>query len=200
MHADSTVFDSATVIDHATYEKPTELSEGIRFVFVNGKEELKDGVPTGEKGGQAMERSGHMPTRPLLENVARKVAAHGIVATAGGAVQLTLNVSQPAGTRHPIGTVKIVDLQNKITITGTVLGIIQTADGWASVTGRATVGADGLDKAFTVIVERADPLANGTETAVMDVEGTPLMAGPLTPGQVTVTGGKQTPPARAPRK
>jgi N-acyl-D-aspartate/D-glutamate deacylase len=34
--ADISVFDPATVIDHATYEKPAEYSSGFRYVIVNG--------------------------------------------------------------------------------------------------------------------------------------------------------------------
>jgi dihydroorotase len=41
--ADVTVFDPDHVIDKATYEKPLQYSEGIRFVLVNGVPVLKDG-------------------------------------------------------------------------------------------------------------------------------------------------------------
>jgi N-acyl-D-aspartate/D-glutamate deacylase len=34
--ADLTVFDANRVIDGATFEKPLQYSEGIRFVFVDG--------------------------------------------------------------------------------------------------------------------------------------------------------------------
>ncbi len=50
MSADVTVFDPATVIDHATYEDAGQLSEGIRIVLVNGRVALKDGKVTGEQG------------------------------------------------------------------------------------------------------------------------------------------------------
>ncbi|MEO6209581.1 MAG: D-aminoacylase [Gemmatimonadaceae bacterium] len=54
MYADVVVFDPATIIDKATYEKPHQLSVGIREVFVNGVEVLKDGVHTGAKPGRAL--------------------------------------------------------------------------------------------------------------------------------------------------
>ena len=41
--ADITVFDASTVIDKATYEKPLQYSEGIRFVLVNGVPVVKNG-------------------------------------------------------------------------------------------------------------------------------------------------------------
>ena len=57
MAADITVFDSATVVDRATYEKPTEPSEGVRHVLVNGRVALRDGAPTGATGGRALRRA-----------------------------------------------------------------------------------------------------------------------------------------------
>jgi N-acyl-D-amino-acid deacylase len=54
MFADVVVFDPATIIDKATYEKPHQLSVGVREVFVNGVEVLHDGVHTGAKPGRAV--------------------------------------------------------------------------------------------------------------------------------------------------
>ena len=42
--ADITVFDPNTIIDRATYEKPLQYSEGIRFVLVRGVPVVKDGT------------------------------------------------------------------------------------------------------------------------------------------------------------
>jgi N-acyl-D-aspartate/D-glutamate deacylase len=41
--ADVTVFDANRVIDAATFEKPLQYSEGIRFVLVNGVAVVSDG-------------------------------------------------------------------------------------------------------------------------------------------------------------
>jgi dihydroorotase len=41
--ADITVFDSARVIDKATYEKPAQYSEGFRHVLVEGTFVVRDG-------------------------------------------------------------------------------------------------------------------------------------------------------------
>jgi N-acyl-D-amino-acid deacylase len=54
MYADVVVFDPATIIDKATYQKPHQLSVGVKEVFVNGVEVLKDGVHTGAKPGRAL--------------------------------------------------------------------------------------------------------------------------------------------------
>ncbi len=42
--ADITIFDAATVIDHATYTNPTLPPEGIHYVLVNGEPVVADGA------------------------------------------------------------------------------------------------------------------------------------------------------------
>jgi N-acyl-D-amino-acid deacylase len=54
MFADVVVFDPATVGDRATFEKPHQYSVGMKHVFVNGKQVLKDGEHTGAKPGRAV--------------------------------------------------------------------------------------------------------------------------------------------------
>ncbi len=56
--ADITIFDPATIIDHATYEKPTELSTGVDYVFVNGQLEFDHGKLTGVTTGRALRGQG----------------------------------------------------------------------------------------------------------------------------------------------
>jgi N-acyl-D-amino-acid deacylase len=57
-YADITIFDPATIIDKATYAKPTELSEGVDYVFVNGELEYDHGTLTGVKAGRALRGPG----------------------------------------------------------------------------------------------------------------------------------------------
>ncbi|HEX6537008.1 MAG TPA: D-aminoacylase [Gemmatimonadaceae bacterium] len=54
LYADVVVFDPATIIDHATYEQPQQLSTGVRWVVVNGVLVLDDGKPTGALPGRAL--------------------------------------------------------------------------------------------------------------------------------------------------
>ena len=54
MFADVVVFDPATIADHATFEKPAQYATGMKNVFVNGREVLKDGEHTGAKPGRAL--------------------------------------------------------------------------------------------------------------------------------------------------
>jgi N-acyl-D-amino-acid deacylase len=54
--ADLVVLDPDTVIDHATFAEPHQLSVGVRDVVVNGIAALRDGVPTGERPGRRLRR------------------------------------------------------------------------------------------------------------------------------------------------
>jgi N-acyl-D-amino-acid deacylase len=58
MFADVVVFDPATITDRATFEKPHQYAEGMRHVFVNGTQVLKDGEHTGAKPGRALRGPG----------------------------------------------------------------------------------------------------------------------------------------------
>ncbi|MEO7165412.1 MAG: D-aminoacylase [Spartobacteria bacterium] len=54
MFADVVVFDPKTVGDRATFAKPHQYAVGMKQVFVNGKQVLKDGEHTGAKPGRAL--------------------------------------------------------------------------------------------------------------------------------------------------
>jgi len=56
--ADIAVFDPATIADHSTFEQPHRLSEGVRFVFVNGTMVVRDGRHTGTKPGRVLRGPG----------------------------------------------------------------------------------------------------------------------------------------------
>jgi len=51
-HADLAVFDPAAIRDTATFEKPQSYAVGMRHVFVNGTQVLKDGEHTGALPGR----------------------------------------------------------------------------------------------------------------------------------------------------
>jgi N-acyl-D-amino-acid deacylase len=54
MFADVVVFDPATIADRATYHDSHQYAAGMRHVFVNGVQVLKDGEHTGVKPGRAL--------------------------------------------------------------------------------------------------------------------------------------------------
>ena len=54
MFADVVVFDPATIADRATFEKPHQYAVGMKQIFVNGVQVLKDGEHTGATPGRAL--------------------------------------------------------------------------------------------------------------------------------------------------
>jgi dihydroorotase/N-acyl-D-amino-acid deacylase len=57
-YADVTIFDPANIKDNATYEKSTELSQGVKYVFVNGQLEYEQDHLTGVKAGTILRGPG----------------------------------------------------------------------------------------------------------------------------------------------
>ena len=55
--ADVIVFDNSTFADRSTYEQPTLLATGMRFVFVNGVLSVDGGNYTGATAGKALRRA-----------------------------------------------------------------------------------------------------------------------------------------------
>jgi len=60
-YADVVVFDPATVADRATFERPHQLSAGVRDVFVNGESVVRGGRHTGAKPGRVVRGPGYRP-------------------------------------------------------------------------------------------------------------------------------------------
>jgi N-acyl-D-amino-acid deacylase len=56
--ADVVLFDPAKIQDHATFDKPHQYATGVRHVFVNGIQVLKDGEPTGAAAGRVVRGPG----------------------------------------------------------------------------------------------------------------------------------------------
>ncbi|MGH7658837.1 MAG: amidohydrolase family protein, partial [Gemmatimonadales bacterium] len=56
--ADVVVFDPETITDHATFAEPHQLAIGVRDVFVNGTQVLRDGTHTGATPGMAVRGPG----------------------------------------------------------------------------------------------------------------------------------------------
>ena len=57
-YADIVIFDPATVIDKATFDKPHQLSVGVRDVFVNGVGVWRNNKHTGKTPGRALYGAG----------------------------------------------------------------------------------------------------------------------------------------------
>jgi N-acyl-D-amino-acid deacylase len=69
MYADIVVFDPATIRDNSTYEQPGQLSTGVREVFVNGVEVVRDGRHTGAKPGRIVRGPGWTGTSAVRAGI-----------------------------------------------------------------------------------------------------------------------------------
>jgi dihydroorotase/N-acyl-D-amino-acid deacylase len=61
MFADIMIFDPNTIIDRATYERPHQLSVGVRYVLVNGVPVVDNAKVTGAKPGTIVRGPGWVP-------------------------------------------------------------------------------------------------------------------------------------------
>jgi N-acyl-D-amino-acid deacylase len=179
MAADIVVFDTATVIDRATFEQPDLPSEGIRHVLVNGRVALRDGKATGERGGVALRRTIDMPSRPMRFDVARDVKGAGELVRKDGLpnAPVTIAIVQRASTRQATGTFGVTEPHSGTTIESLTLGTLQTAPGWASITGRARLRPSGVERSFTLVVE--ERRSDSTARVALSVEGLDPIIGSL---------------------
>jgi len=61
LYADVVVFDPSTIADRATFERPHQVSSGVRDVFVNGVGVVRGGRHTGAKPGRVVRGPGYRP-------------------------------------------------------------------------------------------------------------------------------------------
>ena len=54
--ADLVIFDQKKIIDHSTFEKPHQLSEGIQYLLVNGETVISNGIHTQSRAGRVLRR------------------------------------------------------------------------------------------------------------------------------------------------
>jgi N-acyl-D-amino-acid deacylase len=142
--ADITIFNPDTVIDRATYENPGVRSEGIQFVLVNGVVALDRGEATGAKAGKALLRSMEMPSRPLRDD--QRMLRVATTALADGK-SIAIDLTQRRGARQVSGTLQADGLFELDRV-----GLLETATGWAHVT-----GIDKNGRAIDVIVDLRHP-------------------------------------------
>ena len=141
MAADVTVFDPGSVIDRATYERPMDLSEGIRHVLVNGQIAFRDGKPTGVAAGRALRRTRAMPSRPMMVSSSGDLKHEAKAGDRGLSVDVARRRLRVTGGGD--------------TLDATDFGLVQTAARWASVTGTLRGAVDSRPQAFVLVVDEA---------------------------------------------
>jgi N-acyl-D-aspartate/D-glutamate deacylase len=149
MAADITVFDPVTITDHATFDSPMLPSDGVRYVLVNGRLALRDGRPTGERAGQALRRSIHMPSRPMNAGEKRTAARR----VTDGQDAVVIDVKQEPGAHNASGTFRLTQKRAGVALDMSEFGQLQTAREWASFTGRARLRPAEGERSVTVIVD-----------------------------------------------
>lgn len=58
-YADITIFNSNTIIDHATFDNPHQYATGVHYVLVNGEIVVSEGVHTGRRPGKVLRGPGY---------------------------------------------------------------------------------------------------------------------------------------------
>ena len=66
--ADLVVFDPERIADHATFEDPRQYATGVRDVFVNGVQVLREGEHTGATPGRVVRGPGWIGAAPVAKN------------------------------------------------------------------------------------------------------------------------------------
>lgn len=174
MAADIAVFDPHTITDRGTAEAP-ELSQGVRYVLVNGRLALRDGRVTGEQGGVALARAANMPSRPLDLSKTRRVS--GAAAMRGEVeARLQLDLRHAPGRRWAEGGVTVKDARGRRIFVAQQLGILQVTSAWASITGRGRL-ANGELRAFTLIVDHGGPGPASQRRVELSIDSGPRLEG-----------------------
>jgi N-acyl-D-aspartate/D-glutamate deacylase len=178
MAADVTVFDPKTILDRATYEDPAQLSEGVRYVLVNGVVELSEGRVTGTHGGQVVTRTPHMPSRPMNGAGARRLSLKGRL---DDRTRVEIDIAQAAGAPRAKGIFRLSSPASQETVEAAAdIGALQTTRDWESFTASALLRPSGKAAAVTVTVEHADPFVERhPRTVTVQVQGRPAVNGVL---------------------
>ena len=160
MAADIAILDPRTITDRGTAISP-QLSEGVRYVMVNGQLALSAGRVTGEQGGAVLRRAANMPSRPLDLSKDRRVTGTAILKSDIGA-RLELDLRHRPKRRWASGEVTIEDVRGRKIFASQALGVLQMTSDWASITGWGRL-ANGEARAFTLIVDQGRGRVPGRE-------------------------------------
>lgn len=172
MVADLVVFDPATIIDRATFLEPDLPSEGVHHVMLAGEWGFRDGVATDVRAGRSLVRSTNMPARPDRTGAVQRLAFVGSFSGEDGAMlEARIDLEQAVGQGGAVGGFQVTAVSGGYSFAPSAIGVLQTAPGWASVTGTVVLPSLG-ERVFLLIVDTLDPNAlDAGTTIVLEIEG-----------------------------
>ena len=87
-------------------------------------------------------------------------------------MRITIDVSQDRTAPNAKGSVKLIDSDGRTVLEAREFGLVQRHGGWASFTGRGVARPGDVYRAFSAVVERADPwLADRAPSITIAVDG-----------------------------
>ncbi len=98
-YADLVVFDPDIIADRATYDRPHQLSVGVRHVFVNGAAVVSEGTHTGAKPGRLVRGPGAGMTLPAAAGTQGETASRATLIDNAMLIDGTGSVARPASVR-----------------------------------------------------------------------------------------------------
>ncbi|SDI71597.1 N-acyl-D-amino-acid deacylase family protein [Natribacillus halophilus] len=190
MVADITVFDPETVTDNAEFEDPQQYADGIEQVLVNGEFALQDGGTTDAQLGEALQRTGNMPSRPMSVDKDVSVEGAGTLRNVDGSgspdEEVAIAVEQAASDSAATGYFQFNHEDAGIELEADEVGQLQAKEDWASFTGLGTL-ENGEERTFEVIVEENDPMIEDERASVtVYIEDELEYQGTLSPEQMDV--------------
>jgi len=97
----------------------------------------------------------------MTTTVLRHLSVHG--------PDVSIELTQRPGARQSAGRVQLRDATT--TLVATELGVLQTADKWATFTARVRQSMTGEERSALLIVEHADPFDEGRATVTIALDG-----------------------------
>lgn len=195
MIADIAIFDPKTVIDHSTFEKPSQLAEGIVHVLLAGQPVVSGGTLTGARAGRVVRRSANEVSRPMMQQTSRVVDLKGSVELKAVSdipisdkVVVHVDLSQERDARTATGVLQITAPDGSKLLESSEFGLLQTYDGWSTFTGIAVtrfINSLGdvdvqRDVPIRVIIDNASPVEpNGSTIFMIDIGGSRQLTGYL---------------------
>ncbi len=169
MIADITLFDPRTIAGRSTLDAPTQISAGVSAVLINGRFAWRNGafVP---RAGVVLRRGTHEPSRQMRPAARHRLTAD--LALSGGG-RLRVRAAMDGHGAAIKGRATISSMPNDDFVLDRP-GLLQTAPGWAALTGLGRDAA-GRTRAATLIVDMAEHIAGRGGRIVLLVDGRALV-------------------------